>query len=119
MFKKLLHVLLNAGWYTAPQSHEVLAQYKTFSIHVYTYHKVEFQNLKKIKNSLQNTALWDLIKHLLTLSHGQGAVEQGYSINKDMLVVNLKERSLVALCMVQDAIAEHPLDEVLPTDLIQ
>ncbi|GAA6108193.1 uncharacterized protein LOC121526132 isoform X4 [Tachysurus ichikawai] len=64
------------------------------------------------------TALWDLIKHLLTLSHGQGAVERGYSINKDMLVENLKERSLVALRMVQDAMAEHLLDEVLPRDLI-
>lgn len=59
-----------------------------------------------------------LIKHLLTLSHGQGALERGYSINKDMLVENLKERSLVALRIVQDAVAEHPLDEVLPRGVI-
>lgn len=129
MFQKLLQVLLNAGWYTAPQCDEVLAQYKMFLIHVYTHHKAEFQNfaytsrLDKFLGNLvsgrtEYTALWDLIKHLLTLSHGQGAVERGYSINKDMLVENLQERSLVALRMVQDAVAGQPLHEVLPRNLV-
>ncbi len=107
MFQKLLQVLLNAGWYTARQCDEILVQYKTFSTHIYTNHKAEFQNvaytsrLDKFRGNFLSgktefTALWDLIKNLLTLSHGQGAVERGYSINKDMLVENLKERSLVA-----------------------
>ncbi|KAK2832572.1 hypothetical protein Q7C36_016034 [Tachysurus vachellii] len=107
----------------------ILAQYKIFSIDINTHHKAEFQHFaytSRLDRFLGNlisgrpeyTALWDLIKHLLTLSHGQGAVERGHSINKDMLVENLKERSLVALRMVQDAVAEHPMDEVLPRDLI-
>lgn len=63
--------------------------------------------------------LWDLMKCLLTLFHGQAAVERGYSVNEDMLVENLKERTLVALRLVQDAMAGHAKDEPLPKDLIQ
>lgn len=40
-------------------------------------------------------------------------------MNKDMLVENLKERSLIALRLVQDAMAERAVDEALPKDLIQ
>lgn len=39
---------------------------------------------------------------LFTLSHGQASVERGFSVNNDMLVINLKKDSLVALCLVQD-----------------
>lgn len=53
------------------------------------------------------------------MSHGQAAVERGYSVNKDMLVESLKERSLIALCLVQDAMSGHAVDEALPKDLIQ
>lgn len=60
-----------------------------------------------------------MMKCLLILSHGQAAVERGYSVNKDMLVENLKERSLIALRLVQDAMAECAVVEALPKDLIQ
>uniref|UniRef100_A0A0E9QXL6 Uncharacterized protein n=1 Tax=Anguilla anguilla TaxID=7936 RepID=A0A0E9QXL6_ANGAN len=36
-----------------------------------------------------------------------------------MLVENLKERTLVALRLVQDAMAGHAIDEAMPKDLIQ
>ena len=40
--------------------------------------------------------VWDVVKVLLVLSHGQASVERGFSINKEMIVENQKEMSLVA-----------------------
>ena len=37
----------------------------------------------------------DVYKLLLTLSHGQFAVERGFSMNRDMLIENLHEETLV------------------------
>ena len=48
--------------------------------------------------------LWEVIKISLILSNGNACVESGFSINKDMLVENLAEKSLIALRTVYDAI---------------
>ncbi|MGH0157607.1 UNVERIFIED_CONTAM: hypothetical protein FKN15_033724 [Acipenser sinensis] len=63
--------------------------------------------------------LWDLLKCLFTLSHGQAAVERGYCVNKDMLVENLKERTLISLCLVQDSLAGRPMEDAIPKALVQ
>lgn len=47
--------------------------------------------------------LWDVVKFVLVLSHGQASVERGFSINKELIVENQKELSLVA----QRLIVEH------------
>lgn len=41
-------------------------------------------------------ALWDVIKIVLVLSHGNARVEAEFSINKDILCPNLKEMTLQA-----------------------
>lgn len=66
--------------------------------------------------------LWQLIQLLLTLSHGQAAVERGFSINSDLLAPNLKTESLVAQRLVYDTIAlsEIPVaDFELTKELMQ
>ena len=40
----------------------------------------------------------------MTLSHGSASVESGFSINKDVVIENLKENSLIALHQTYDAI---------------
>lgn len=50
------------------------------------------------------TALWQVIKLTLILSHGNAAVESGFSINNDMLVENLLEESLVGQRIVYDSV---------------
>jgi len=40
--------------------------------------------------------LWNVVKMLLVLSHGQATVERGFSINKQVETDNLTEQSLVA-----------------------
>lgn len=39
---------------------------------------------------------WNVVKMLLVLSHGQASVERGFLINKELIVENQKEASLVA-----------------------
>lgn len=48
--------------------------------------------------------LWSVVKLFLIMSHGNASVEEGFSLNKGMLVENLKERSLVALRVCKDEI---------------
>ncbi|XP_063218747.1 uncharacterized protein LOC134529009 [Bacillus rossius redtenbacheri] len=48
--------------------------------------------------------VWNVIKMLLILSHGQASVERGFSINKALEVENLKESSYVARRTVHDYI---------------
>ncbi|CAH0549771.1 unnamed protein product [Brassicogethes aeneus] len=55
----------------------------------------EFQNLKIF------------VKMILILSHGNAAVERGFSVNKECLVENQKEASLIAQRHVYDAVMER------------
>lgn len=46
--------------------------------------------------------LFDVVKLLLVLSHGQASVERGFSVNKEVEVENLKMRSIVAQRLICD-----------------
>ena len=48
--------------------------------------------------------LFAVVKQLLIVSRGNAAVESGFSVNEDMLVENLHEKSLIALRTVYDAV---------------
>ena len=48
-----------------------------------------------------------LISKVLTLSHGNADVESGFSVNKSLMVENLKEESLINLRIVDVSIAYH------------
>lgn len=52
-------------------------------------------------------ALWCAIRKVLILSHGNASVESGFSINKNLMVQNLEERSLIAQRLVYDTIKLH------------
>jgi outer membrane murein-binding lipoprotein Lpp len=47
-------------------------------------------------------ALWEVIKKLLLLSHGQATIERSFSVNKGVSVDNLSEHKLIARRMVKD-----------------
>ena len=38
---------------------------------------------------------WDVVKLIFTLSHGQAAVERGFSVSKELLVENLHGQAAV------------------------
>lgn len=48
--------------------------------------------------------LWNVIKKVLILSHGNATVESGFSINKDLLHTNMQEESIIAQRIVFDAV---------------
>ena len=54
-------------------------------------------------------SLWCTIQ-LLTLSHGQAAVERGFSVNKEVLAPNLKAVSVTALHLIHDTISEGQIE---------
>ena len=66
-------------------------------------------------------SLWCTIQLLLTLSHGQAAVERGFSVNKEVLAPNLKAVSLTALHLIHDTISEGQIgigDYIITDELL-
>ncbi|XP_058873644.1 uncharacterized protein LOC117967216 isoform X2 [Acipenser ruthenus] len=136
-FERLLQILLNAKWHTAAQCEVILAAYTLFLTEMIRNHKTEFQNFGQndsepcradeffgrfFDGRPEFKKLWDLFKLLLTLSHGQTAVEQGHSVNKDMFVENLKEKTIVAQHIVRDSLSslgENHTDLAITKKLLQ
>lgn len=52
----------------------------------------------------QLTKVWRVIELLLLMSHGQATVERGFSVNKEVAVENLSERSFIAQRIIHDHI---------------
>ena len=48
--------------------------------------------------------IWELLRIVFILSHGQAAVERGFSVNKDVLKTNMKERTIVNHRIVYEGI---------------
>ena len=62
------------------------------------------------------------MKVVLTISYGQASVERGFSVNKNLLVENLQESSLIAQRRVvdcMDANCYEPYNFPMKKDLIQ
>ena len=57
-----------------------------------------------MKDSVRFNKLVDIVKFVLILSHGQPSVKWGFSANKNLLVENLQESSLIAQHLVLDHI---------------
>ena len=58
----------------------------------------------------------------LILYHGQSAIERGFNINKQLLVENLKPKSLVALGRIEDRMRyseQSPETIKVPNKIIQ
>ena len=47
-----------------------------------------------------------VVKVVLILSHGNASVERGFSVNKDILIENLSEQSLISQRLVYDKIKD-------------
>ena len=48
--------------------------------------------------------LWEIVRKVLLLSHGQATVERGFSCNKEVIVENQKENSITARRIIKDHI---------------
>lgn len=104
------------------QSDRASAQYKSFVSQASETQLAKFSRSKSrldhffaghLKGKEEFKDLWEAVKILLLFSHGNAFVESGFSINKEMLVENLHEETLIALRRacdgVQDAGGEHAI----------
>ncbi len=48
--------------------------------------------------------LWQIVRLILVLSHGQASVERRFSVNDDILLTNMKEQTLCAMKTVCDVL---------------
>ena len=116
-FEKILQILMNGNWRSAGECDELLSKYKVFLVQMKQDHAVDFRDFTPdsrrldtflgnyMQDHIQFAKLWDIFKMLLTILHGQASVERGYSVNKDMLIENLHEKTVVTLRTVHDSIS--------------
>ena len=117
-FDKYLELLCESKWITATIADRAKQQYAEFIMkksvleklnefdinhdRLHTFYMSLFSSL-----NLDMNALLDVVKITLILSHGQGRVESGFSINEQVLVENLQEDSIVAQRMVYEGILQE------------
>lgn len=65
-------------------------------------HRLDVVFFEHLNDKEEYKELWSVICRLLTLSHGQAVVERGFSINKDTMVANQSENSLIARRSIKD-----------------
>lgn len=65
-------------------------------------------------------SLWHVIQILLVMSHGQASVERGFSVNKQVMVENMKAESVIAQRVIADSIrAAGGLEKIIITKELQ
>jgi len=62
-------------------------------------------------------SLWSAVKMILILSHGQSAVERGFSTNKDLLQDNMAKSTLIAYRQVYDVLLHSCKDSASSSKL--
>lgn len=60
---------------------------------------------KHMANKPEWKKLWDLVRMILLLSHGQASVERSFSVNREIEVENMKEQTLVAQRIINDQVS--------------
>ena len=133
-FTSLVDKLYVGKWISAKDADNAKREYDIFLDAVQHEHKDEFLTFdiktKQVDRFLASFIhgnskyknCWNVCKLILTLSHGQSAVERGFSINKELLVENLEKVPLVSQRMVYDHVmsTENPLTEYyISNDLLK
>ncbi len=67
---------------------EIMKNIKKFSI---KYDRLDTLYAENLGHREEYAALWEIFKKILIMSHGNAAVESGFSVNKDILVENLQD----------------------------
>ncbi|XP_069109872.1 uncharacterized protein [Argopecten irradians] len=111
--RKLIMSLHNKNRISDRECDACLSQFKVFLCEIPVIGKEVFENFDPYSSRLdeflsvhldkqQYKELFEVVKLLLILSHGQATVERGFSINKKLEVENMKEHTLVAQRLICD-----------------
>lgn len=113
-FKRVLTTLENAKKVPEGECDSLLELFRQFIMEVPSSSPSEFKDYDPNNDRLDSflylhmgqkrsyQSLWKVVSELLILSHGQASVERGFSVNKQLEVENLQERSFIAQRLVQD-----------------
>ena len=124
--KSLLTKFINLNILTPTACDQILKEYKEFLRNDIVFSCEKFSNYDKQKDRLDTfffslpaikkyVILAFVMKMILTLSHGQAAVERSFSINKSVVDVNMKEEFIVARKTIKD----HMLLNDIQPDMIE
>ena len=133
-FQGLLERLCKLKWLTADEADDAKQQFDEFVDTEYPKHREKFASVDKLSDAVnvflsnfvhkipKYKVFWKVGCSIFVLSHGQSAVERGFSINKELLVENLQEKSLVSQRMVYDHTNSNKInihEYKLPSDLLK
>ena len=133
-FIKLLETLINSKIKNAESCDALLSQYKSWLTDVVKYKSDKFESYSpskerldkfmndQLSNKPEYKELFEVITDMLILSHGQSCVERGFSLNKDVLGVNMDGDTLIAYrralhgvkseaCPFEETVTKTMLDE--------
>ncbi len=111
-FNKVLKCMDVANWVQTADCEIIIGQFSDFVLSVEK--SEQFKSFDAVVNRIDTLffdtmkefdKLWSVTSKLLLLSHGQGRVERGFSINKETSEVHHTEESLVARRKVKDNIS--------------
>jgi hypothetical protein len=105
-FERILWQLVRDKRFEEQKCDEALSQFRQLTSSQLTSFDVERDRLDDFYHNVLHekkiySTLYDVIKVLLTLSHGQASVERGFSINKQMLRENLSAETIIAMRQVK------------------
>jgi len=115
-FRRLLAELLKTKQVKENECDDMVQEYSSFLDSIPVIGRDKFEEFNKnqqsvdeffrdVMSSTQFVKLYELVKVLLLLSHGQAAVERGFSVNKEVEVENLKHQSLIAQRIICDYVS--------------
>ena len=93
------------SWHKLTSSREFTANAKEFAKQMSgNENRLDYFYQRELSDKDEHKELYDVIKRILVLSHGNAEVERGFSVNKNLLRDNLSEESLIAQRLVHQAI---------------
>ena len=117
-FQNLLSKLLSLRRFSAQECDDAKRQFELFLRKIKRYNKDECKKFDPASQRLDTfyfellghedefAVLWQVVKLVLILSHGQADVERGFSINKDVVSFNMDTETLCAYRTVYDAVKQ-------------
>ena len=133
LLEHLLQKLVSSKHISCSLADDAKSEYMQFPDTIVKKNKESFMNydidndhldeffMKYLEGTHRFANVSEIVKFVLTLSHGQAAVERGFSINDHVLADNLQEDNLIAKCFVIDHMKTHvfrSFDVPMPRDLL-
>ena len=122
MFNKILEKLISCRHITTNQGDSAKSEYANFLQTIVNKNQSSFTDfnidddrldvflLSYLESCTRFPQLTEIVKFVMTLSHGQAASERGFSTNKNLLVENLHEESIKRQRIVIDHMESNNLD---------